>query len=205
VPLASLALGFAVLTLLGWGAGALWIEVGGSADLEAVSELAGDRTAELSVAARVLTWAGSAYVLVPLAAICCLLFVLAGLRSEAFAVGLSLAGAILLADVVKLLVGRARPPIEHLQAVTGPSFPSAHATQASAFWLSIVLALRAARVGRVAYALLCALAAALVFAIGLSRVYLGVHYPGDVVAGILLGAGWAAFVAHRMRSAARSG
>ena len=50
----------------------------------------------------------------------------------------------LISDLVKLLVSRPRPPVEHLQAVTGSSFPSGHATQASAFWFSLVLALRAA-------------------------------------------------------------
>ena len=58
----------------------------------------------------------------------------------------SLAGAMLISDVVKLLVSRSRPPVAHLQAVAGSGFPSGHATQASAFWFSLVLALRATRV-----------------------------------------------------------
>ena len=113
----------------------------------------------------------------------------------------SLAGAILIADAVKLLVSRPRPPVEHLQAVTGSSFPSGHATQASAFWFSLVLALRVARVAPLLTRVAAGLALALVLAVALSRIYLGVHYPADVIAGVLLGMGWAGFVARSMREA----
>jgi undecaprenyl-diphosphatase len=130
-----------------------------------------------------------------------LVLVRIGLRQQAFAVAVSLAGAILISDLVKLLVSRPRPPVEHLQAVTGSSFPSGHATQASAFWFSLVLALRAAPVAPRLTQLAAWLALALVIAVALSRVYLGVHYPADVVAGVLLGTTWAGFVARSMREA----
>jgi undecaprenyl-diphosphatase len=132
--------------------------------------------------------------LVPLAVLCSLALTHAGLRREALAVALSLGGAILLSDWVKLLVSRPRPSVEHLQAVTGASFPSGHATQASAFWLSLVFVLRPAGAPRVARGIAAGLALALIFTVAASRVYLGVHYPADVVAGIVLGTGWAAFV-----------
>src|SRR5439155_19131452 len=94
---------------------------------------------------------------------------------------------------------RPRAPVEHLQAVTGSSFPSAHSTQASAFWSSLVSALRAAQVAPLLTRVATGLALALVLAVALSRVYLGVHYPVDVVAGVLLGTGWAVFVARCIR------
>ncbi len=149
--------------------------------------IAEDRTAGLTAAARLVTWAGSAFVLVPLAVICCLVFLRAGLRREAFAIAISLAGAMLISDAVKLLVSRPRPPVEHLQAVTGSSFPSGHSTQAGAFWLSLVLALRAPRVPPRLTRVAAGLALVLIPAVALSRVYLGVHYPADVIAGVLLG------------------
>ena len=136
---ARLVLGLVVFVLVGWAAGALWTSVVGSGELEVMRNIADERSAGLTAAARVVTWAGSAFVLVPLALICCLVLLRAGLRWEAFAVAVSLAGAMLISDVVKLLVSRPRPPVEHLQAVTGSSFPSGHATQASAFWFSLVL------------------------------------------------------------------
>jgi membrane-associated phospholipid phosphatase len=193
---AALAAGFVALLLAGWGAGELWLSIVGSGELDPVRELAAQRTAALTGIARGVTWAGSAFVLVPLAVIGGLALFRAGPRRETLAIALSLGGAMLLSDLVKLLVSRPRPPVEHLQAVTGWSFPSAHATQASAFWLSLLLALRATRPPRIATRVAGALAPVLIVAVAASRVYLGVHYPSDVVAGMLLGAGWAACVWH---------
>jgi membrane-associated phospholipid phosphatase len=192
---ARLVLGLVVFVLVGWAVGALWTSITGSGELGAIRDIAGERSAGLTAVARVVTWAGSAFVLVPLALVCCLVLVRAGLRREALIVAVSLAGAILISDVVKLLVSRPRPPVEHLQTVTGSSFPSGHATQASAFWFSLVLALQAAGVAPPLKRAVTGLALVLVAAVAVSRVYLGVHYPADVVAGVLLGTGWAVFVA----------
>ena len=201
LPAARLALGLVVFVLIGWVTGALVTALVGSGGLDVVGDVAGERSGGLTAAARAVTWAGSAFVLVPLALVCCLLLVRAGLRREAFAVALSLAGAMLLSDVVKLLVSRPRPPVEHLQTVTGSSFPSGHSTQASAFWFSLVLALASAGVAPLVTRVAAGLALVLVVVVALSRVYLGVHYPGDVLAGVLLGTGWAVFVARCMREA----
>jgi undecaprenyl-diphosphatase len=201
LPAARLTLGLVVFVLVGWMAGALVTSLVGSGGLDVVRDVAGVRSAGLTAVARAVTWAGSAFVLVPLALVCCLLLVRAGLRREAFAVALSLAGAMLISDVVKLLVSRPRPPVEHLQTVTGSSFPSGHATQASAFWFSLVLALAAAGVAPLVTRVAAGLALVLVLAVALSRVYLGVHYPGDVLAGVVLGTSWAVFVARCTREA----
>ncbi len=67
LPAARLVLGLVVFVLVGWAAGALWTSVIGSGELEAVRDIAEERSAGLTAAARVVTWAGSAFVLVPLA------------------------------------------------------------------------------------------------------------------------------------------
>jgi undecaprenyl-diphosphatase len=199
LPTTHLVLGLVVFVLVGWAVGVLWTSVVGSGELDAMRNIAADRSAGLTAAARAVTWAGSAFVLVPLALACCLMLVHIGLVRASLAVATSLAGAMLISDAVKLLVSRPRPPVEHLQAVTGSSFPSGHATQASAFWFSLVLVLPTAGASPRLTRAAGALALAIVLLVALSRVYLGVHYPADVVAGILLGTGWATFVARCTR------
>ncbi len=193
-PAARLVLGLAVFVFLGWGVGELWTSIVGSLELDAVRDVAAQRSVALTEAARVVTWAGSAFLLVPLALIACLALMRAGLHREALAVALSLGGAMLISGWVKLLVSRPRPPVEHLQAVTGSSFPSGHATQASAFWFSLVFVLPAAGATPKPTRVAAGLALVIVLAVAASRVYLGVHYPSDVVAGMLLGSGWAMYV-----------
>ena len=203
---ARLLLGLALFVGAGWLSGELWISAIGTAEQEAMRQLAGDRIEMLVSIARIVTWAGSVYVLVPLAVACCLWLLRAGMRREALALAAGLAGAIVISNSVKVLTDRPRPPVEHLQAVSGSSFPSGHSTQASAFWLALALALasrpavpqRSARV-----ALLGALLLAL--AVAWSRVYLGVHFPSDVVAGLLLGAGWAVCVARLLYASRQRG
>jgi undecaprenyl-diphosphatase len=167
--------------------------------------LAAERTGTPIALARLVTWAGSAYVLVPLAVVSCLWFVREGMRGEALALALSLGGAILISDLVKLLTSRPRPSVEHLQAVTGWSFPSGHATQASAFWLALALALRGLGLPRWALRLAFGCALLIALAVAWSRVYLGVHYPSDVLAGLALGGGWSLFVAAVLRGILTSG
>jgi undecaprenyl-diphosphatase len=190
----ALVLGLVAFVLVGWGVGELWTSIGASADLRAVRWVADQRTAALTDIARVVTWLGSSAVLVPLAAIACLALERHGLRREAIVIAVSLGGAIVLWHVVKGLVRRARPPVEHLAHVTGTSFPSGHSTQAGAFWLSLVLVAPAAGASRTMTRAVGGVALTIVVIVACSRVYLGVHYPGDVVAGVLLGGGWAWFV-----------
>ena len=187
-------LGLAACVLVGWLAGELWVSIIGSSEADAMRSLAEQRSQTLIETARVITWAGSGFVLVPLAVVYCLVLGRAGLWREAAAVALSLGGAMLIYELTKTLTARARPSVEHLQAVTGSSFPSGHATQASAFWLSLVLALRATRVSPFALRMAGIAATALVLGVAWSRVYLGVHYPSDVLAGVILGSGWALWV-----------
>ncbi len=90
--------------------------------------------------------------------------------------------AIVLNYCIKLVVRRPRPVLEGLPPLGGApsslSFPSAHATS------SFAVATAMARVEP-----LGALAFLLAFALAVGRPYLGMHYPSDVLAGILLGIG----------------
>jgi undecaprenyl-diphosphatase len=93
-----------------------------------------------------------------------------------------------LADVLlKLVFARPRPAAAlRLVAAGGYSFPSGHSMSSAAFYGALaVIATLELRRSRWAVAALCV---ALAFAIGVSRVYLSVHYPSDVAAGWVLGA-----------------
>jgi undecaprenyl-diphosphatase len=102
------------------------------------------------------------------------------------------AGAMLLNSVLKALFARARPDlVEHLVVVVTPSFPSGHALLSAAIYpmLASVTSRELARPALRRYPI--ALAVVLMLLIGISRIYLGVHWPSDVLAGWFIGSLWA--------------
>lgn len=103
-----------------------------------------------------------------------------------------LAGGAILNHVLKELFARARPDALPLVYASGFSFPSGHAMVSLCFYgmVAFLIARKRSWHGRIAVA---AATAALVAAIGVSRVYLGVHYPSDVAAGYAAGATWLVF------------
>src|SRR5215213_3146183 len=98
-------------------------------------------------------------------------------------------GQNLIANTVKELVDRPRPPVPHLAPSSGFSFPSGHTAAAAATWAAVVLVLGRGRPLRVK-ALLATGAALLTMAVAASRVLLGVHWLTDVIGGAALGFGW---------------
>lgn len=95
-------------------------------------------------------------------------------------------------QLIKASVGRARPDLaDRLVPVASASFPSGHAANSAIVYLSLAaLASQVVRT-RGSRAYLFAAAALLTLLIGVSRVYLGVHWPSDVIAGWSFGALWA--------------
>ncbi|MBM4180269.1 MAG: phosphatase PAP2 family protein [Betaproteobacteria bacterium] len=142
----------------------------------------------LDAAMGAVTWLGSLYVLLPLAAWVAWRLARAGRAGEARFLLAALLGASALSHAAKLWVARPRPD---LFTAWGPmpadlSYPSAHAMQAAALALALLLVAPAGR-GR---AFLAALLAATVVLVGTSRIHLQVHFPSDVFVGILAAAGW---------------
>ncbi len=145
------------------------------------------RTAWLVDVAKAVTALGSSAIVLPLAAVAAA--ILAARRRWA-ELGVLVAGiAIVFAGVHELKDAVDRPrPSDGLVAASGSSFPSAHAAYSTFYvWLAVTIAIRL-RPGMARAALPIAAGIVLTALVGLSRVYLGVHYMSDVNAGWALGA-----------------
>jgi undecaprenyl-diphosphatase len=140
-----------------------------------------------------------------LAVVLAVVAVLVGIRLRSWRpvllVAIGAGGIQLLVYVVKALVGRSRPdPTQRLVDTRGFSFPSGHSASAVVFvgvlaWLVYMVTARSwVRVTA------WVAAAVLTLAVGVSRAYLGVHYPSDVVGGWILGATWLTAVAVAARA-----
>ncbi|HWO41365.1 MAG TPA: phosphatase PAP2 family protein [Candidatus Eisenbacteria bacterium] len=117
---------------------------------------------------------------------------LTGKPAAAVMVLVSVSGGALLSTLLKLGFDRPRPDlVAHLIAVESASFPSGHALLSAVTYLTLG-ALLARVVGQLRLKLyVLGVALVLTFLIGLSRIYLGVHWPTDVLAGWSAGAVWA--------------
>jgi undecaprenyl-diphosphatase len=107
-----------------------------------------------------------------------------------------LAGTVIAADVVSELLksfyGRPRPElVPHGSYVYSSSFPSGHSTLSAATYLTLAMLISSLEPNRGTKSMVFVLAVAMVLGIGFSRVYLGVHWPSDVLAGWCLGAAFA--------------
>lgn len=119
---------------------------------------------------------------------------LLALRTYATAlfVALAVSGGAVLGTVLKAVFVRARPDVvPHLVLVNSASFPSGHAMNSALVYLTLATLLARAQAGRRVRIYLLSVAMVLTLLIGTSRVYLGVHWPSDVVAGWGVGAAWA--------------
>jgi undecaprenyl-diphosphatase len=145
---------------------------------------------------RAVTYLGSNEFLAGAGLCVVLAFVLTRRRREAVTLLLTMAGAALLNFTLKLLSGRERPePFFGTPLPESYSFPSGHALLSFCFYGMIAAVITARVEGAGRRASVWAAAVLLVALIGLSRVYLGVHYPSDVAAGYAAAFVWMAVVA----------
>ena len=104
----------------------------------------------------------------------------------------SVGGGQLLSTVFKRGFDRPRPDlVPHEAVVYTASFPSGHAMMAAVTWLTLAAMLARVQPNRVLKAYVLALGIIVSAAVGVSRIYLGVHWPTDVLAGWTAGAAWA--------------
>lgn len=160
-------------------------------DAEMVRRAAALRTPLLNVVLLGATRLGNPQVIAGLLAVLGLVLLRLRRKLELLSVALAGAGAWFLTEVLKQYYQRPRPALVPTLLETGSySFPSAHALGALVgYGMLLFIGLRLARRRWQCWLLLLALPAATVL-IGASRIYAGVHFPTDVLAGFLVGTAW---------------
>ena len=149
----------------------------------------------LTGAMRAFTFIGSPPVLWPLVALAAFLLWRAGWMREAMTLGVCMLGALGLEIGLKLWIHRARPaPFFGLAAPESYSYPSGHAMFSLCFCGSLAWLLARRVLVRQKGILIWSAAMGFIFMIGFSRVYLGVHYPSDVIGGYAVGLLWTAIM-----------
>ncbi|MPY71211.1 MAG: phosphatase PAP2 family protein [Alphaproteobacteria bacterium] len=113
-------------------------------------------------------------------------------RATALLVLVSVGGGTALSSALKLLFARSRPDlVPHAVETATASFPSGHAMLSAVTYLTLGALLARVEEGRHARGYVLGVGIVLTLLVGFSRVYLGVHWPTDVLAGWSVGAAWA--------------
>ncbi|MFC5652976.1 phosphatase PAP2 family protein [Paenibacillus solisilvae] len=147
---------------------------------------------------------GSSSVTIPLIiALAVILFIVLKHRKELILLIGGMLGSTLLNELLKRLYHRTRPDIHRIAEEQGYSFPSGHSMAAFSLYALLIFILWRhipSRGGRTALIIfgLC-----MILCIGLSRIYLGVHYPSDILGGYWVSACWVAVCIRLFRRSER--
>ena len=146
----------------------------------------------LEEAMRDITSLGSTIVLVLITAAAVVYLGLIRRWAEGLFVLVAVGGGQILSSLLKLGIERPRPElVSHLAQVHTMSFPSGHAMLSAVTYLTLGSLLARIAPGRAAKIYVLAVAVLATLLVGTSRVYLGVHWPSDVLAGWCAGFAWA--------------
>ncbi|MFB9057570.1 phosphatase PAP2 family protein [Mariniflexile ostreae] len=97
--------------------------------------------------------------------------------------------------MLKRFIDRARPDLEHMVSVETLSYPSGHAMSAMAFYGFLIYLFYKFSIPTLAKYSIITFLFLLILSIGISRIYLGVHFPSDIAGGFIAGAIWVVFCA----------
>ncbi|GMK37404.1 phosphatase PAP2 family protein [Paenibacillus sp. CCS19] len=141
---------------------------------------------------KAFTFAGSTLCVTAIALLVTLMLSMIGYRRELIFFAGVIIGAGILNLVLKSIFHRARPDIHRIVEASGYSFPSGHSMAAiTLYGITIYFLWKHARKAWLRVVIII-LGAAMIVTIGISRIYLGVHYPSDVAGGYVMGAAWLA-------------
>ena len=143
-----------------------------------------------------ITSLGDGAVLILLIAVTSVFLWLTNHRWSVALLGVAYFGGYITNHILKETFQRPRPSIlQHLDPTTSMSFPSGHAMNAMIMYGAVAYLVGRLEPTPALRRTTWLIAALLILAIGMSRAYLGVHYPSDVIAGYLAGLAWLTFVA----------
>lgn len=192
---ARLAAGALLLTLVGSAIGLVIQDVSPVAlDERVLDALADRRSPAMTELMSAVTTAGDLWVVALVVVLVApLLRRLTGSSPVVWLLGAALLGTLAITGAIKTLVDRERP-VDALVGASTDAFPSGHTSRAAAMFgvgLWLVMTLSRAPALR---AVLGLVSVAGIASMALSRVYLGVHWPTDVIFGTVVGLGWVAIV-----------
>jgi len=160
-------------------------------DMAIITFIQGLETPILTTIMKFFTFIGAGSTIKVLAVITVfILFLFFNHRFELLLFIVVLIGSSYLFRTLKLLFHRTRPDLHRLIEIGGYSFPSGHATNAITFYGILTFILWRHIPSRLGRSLLLIISTIFIITIGLSRIYLGVHYPSDILAGYFAGGLW---------------
>lgn len=193
-PLISVALGALLLIAVLWPLGEV---VSSSAitqiDREVIQQSVEIREPPLTRLMHFCTFLGGSLFVLVLGAAGAIVYIIDRQRRWPVFLAWTIVGSVGLDNLIKMLVDRPRPDFHRLTDVSGSAFPSGHASAAAALFLALAFLLtRRMKRGR---AWVWGIAAVLACLVAISRVYLGAHWPTDVIGGLALGGFWTGVMA----------
>jgi undecaprenyl-diphosphatase len=141
-----------------------------------------------------ITFLGTGTVVITIVAVSALFLWLTKHRYSAVLLLIATLGSIVLNNLLKMGFGRPRPQLfDWGTHVVSWSFPSGHAMSAAVVYGTVAYLAARLQTRHLHRVMTLLVAALLIVLIGVTRLYLGVHYPSDVIAGVIIGLAWAAF------------
>jgi undecaprenyl-diphosphatase len=162
-------------------------------DSAIISYIQGLESPGLTVVMEVFTTIGSVPVVLPLSLLVLLiLYKLLRHRKELILFAAVMVGSPILNQLLKVFFQRARPDLNRLIEIGGYSFPSGHAMNAFTLYGILTFLLWRHIPVRWGRTILLLFSTVFILAIGISRIYLGVHFPSDIIGGYLAASFWLA-------------
>lgn len=184
-----LCIGFGIL--FGYVATAVGNDSIRSFDRTIISAVQGQEAPWLTFIMKTFTWIGSAYVVAPVTLIGFLvLFFKLNRRPQAFLLSAVIVGTVVLNTVLKFYFQRERPEIHRILDANGFSFPSGHTMMAFSLYSILGYIVWRNVKTRSGSFMIILTASIMTILIGVSRIYLGVHFPSDIVGGLLASGLW---------------